>query len=113
MLLPTIHTATQLRAMPILNLVLQSMVLERRRMEDGIEEEIHKCKNLSQEACSREDIFKDAVADSISPVKIVFSQITETGTQRIIICYSNQIKLLGRHCLLFTVPFNFITQTSL
>lgn len=48
-------------------------------MEDDIEQEIRKCKNLSQlRKCAEERPgFKYAVADSISLVKILLSQITQ------------------------------------
>lgn len=48
-------------------------------MEDGIEQEIRMCNNLPQLRKHAEErpAFKDAVGDSISPVNILLSQITQ------------------------------------
>ena len=67
------------RIMSILNLGLQSVGLARTKLDDAMEKEIKKCNNNSQlrKQAEATPAFKESVADSIAPVKILLSRITQ------------------------------------
>ena len=68
------------RIMSILNLGLQSVGLARTKLDDdAMEKEIKKCNSLSQlrKQAETTPAFKESVADSIAPVKVLLSRVTQ------------------------------------
>ena len=65
------------RIMSILNLGFQSIGLMRKQVEDRLESTISKCNNKKQlrAAAQKEPELVDAVLDSMSPVKIVITDV--------------------------------------
>ena len=65
------------QVMSILNLGFQSIGLMRKQVEEELESTISKCKNMKQlrEAADKEPALVDAVLDSMSPVKIIISDV--------------------------------------
>ena len=65
------------RIMSILNLGFQSIGLMRKQVEDRLESTISKCNNMKQlrAAAQKEPELVDAVLDSMSPVKIVITDV--------------------------------------
>ena len=65
------------RVMSILNLGFQSIGLMRKQVEEELESTISKCNNMKQlrAAADKEPALVDAVLDSMSPVKIIISDV--------------------------------------
>ena len=68
------------RIMSVLNLGLQSVGLARELVaRDEVEQEVSRCNSMSQvrELASKKPFIKDALTESLAPVKVTLSDITQ------------------------------------